>query len=62
VAQASLVVIPTTDEKELTMERNLEQQEDALIDLGVVTEETKGAIGGVDDSIGLLRQTGLSTD
>ena len=62
MAQAPFVVIPTTDVKEQTMERNLEQQEDALIDLGVVTEETKGAIGGVDDSIGLLRQTGLSTD
>jgi len=62
VAQAPFVVIPTTDVKEQTMERNLEQQEDALIDLGVVTEETKGAIGGVDDSIGLLRQTGLSND
>lgn len=44
------------------MERTFDKQNDALIDLGMVTETTKGAIGGKNDSVGLLPQTGMSED
>jgi hypothetical protein len=35
---------------------------DELIDLGVASAETRGAIGGLGDEVGLLPQTGLSDD
>ena len=44
------------------MKQTIETQPEALIDLGAVTEQTKGAIGGKNDSVGLLPQTGMSED
>lgn len=44
------------------MERVNEQRDDDLIDLGAVSAETKGNIGGQGDFAGLLRVEGLSED
>lgn len=44
------------------MERTFKDVEDDFVIFGVASLETKGAIGGVDDNVGLLQQTGLSPD
>jgi hypothetical protein len=39
------------------------EEQDALIDLGAATDETKGAVEGFDDHrLGLIKPTGLSDD
>jgi hypothetical protein len=44
------------------MERVMEDVREDLIDLGSVTEETKGALGGTNDSLGQRAHTGLTDD
>lgn len=45
------------------MQRNDEHRDDDLIDLGAVTQETKGKLVGFDDhDAGLQIQPGLSDD
>jgi len=43
------------------MDRTYEAAED-VIDLGAASVETKGAVGGSGDVIGLLPENGLSDD
>ena len=39
------------------------EEQDAVIDLGTATDQTKGAVEGFDDHrLGLIKPTGLSDD
>lgn len=44
------------------MERVQQQREDDVIDLGSVTQETKGPIAPLGDTVGLSFGAGLSED
>lgn len=44
------------------MERANEQHDETVIDLGAVSAETKGTVGGQGDFAGLLQIEGLSDD
>ncbi|SER23973.1 benenodin family lasso peptide [Sphingobium sp. YR768] len=44
------------------MERDYERNDEELIDLGSASVETKGNVGGQGDTIGLMRNSGISDD
>lgn len=59
----SLAAVGVALQMEMIMEKIFDTSPDELIDLGAVTEETRGSVAGLDDQQGGQRiQLGLTDD